>query len=159
MNTYLSDIRKHEKEKDEFEKKSEENRFLDVEARQTAENSLKTLEKAAKSAEQKLKFVAEMGKQEDVSDIDAGLARIAAARLTALKEERNRRPKPPASKEKTQRPKKDPSDKARRTDNLSKLSKKEKKMVHKIYCAVEKVLADDDETRERVITAIEDALQ
>ncbi len=32
-------------------------------------------------------------------------------------------------------------------------------MVHKIYCAVEKVLADDDETRERVITAIEDALQ
>lgn len=159
MNTYLSDIRKHEKEKDEFEKKSEENRFLDAAARQKAADSLKSSGQAAKIAEQKLKSIAEMGKQEDVSDIDAGLARIAAARLTVLKEERNRRPKPPASKEKTQRPKKDPSDKARRTDNLSKLSKKEKKMVHKIYCAVEKVLADDDETRERVITAIEDALQ
>lgn len=132
---------------------------MDAAARQKAADSLKSSGQAAKIAEQKLKSIAEMGKQEDVSDIDAGLARIAAARLTVLKEERNRRPKPPASKEKTQRPKKDPSDKARRTDNLSKLSKKEKKMVHKIYCAVEKVLADDDETRERVITAIEDALQ
>lgn len=159
MNTYLSDIRKHEKEKDEFEKKSNKNLFLDVAARQKAADSLKEAAQAAKSAEQKLQSVAERGKQEGTSDFDAGLARIAAARLTALKEERNRRPKPPASKEKTQRPKKDPGDKARRTDNLSKLSKKEKKMVHTIYCAVEKVLADDDETRERVITAIEDALQ
>ena len=159
LNTQLKSIQKHEQAEQDFKQKSEENRFLDAAARQKAADSLKSSGQAAKIAEQKLKSIAEMGKQEDVSDIDAGLARIAAARLTALKEERNRRPKPPASKEKTQRPKKDPSDKARRTDNLSKLSKKEKKMVHKIYCAVEKVLADDDETRERVITAIEDALQ
>lgn len=159
MNKHSTNIRKYEKEKEAFEKKSEENRFLDATARQKAADSLKTSEKTAKNSQQKLKSIAEMAKQEDISDFDAGLARIAAARLTVLKEERNRRPKPPASKEKTQRLKKDPSDKARRTDNLSKLSKKEKKMVHKIYCAVEKVLADDDETRERVITAIEDALQ
>ena len=32
-------------------------------------------------------------------------------------------------------------------------------MVHKIYCAVEKVLADDEEIRERVIAAIEEVLR
>jgi len=159
MNTYLSDIRKHEKEKDEFEKKSEENRFLDVEARQTAENSLKTLEKAAKSAEQKLKFIAEMGKQEGASDFDAGLARIATARLNAYKEERKQQPKSSAPKEKAQCPKKSQNDNVRRTDNLSKLSKKEKKMVDKIYRIVTKTLVDDPAAAERVIAAIEDALR
>lgn len=159
MNTYLSDIRKHEKEKDEFEKKSEENRFLDVEARQKAEDSLKTLEKAAKSAEQKLKFLAEMGTQEGASDFDAGLARIATARLNAHKEERKQQSKPSASKEKAQCPKKTQNDNVRRTDNLSKLSKKEKKMVDKIYRVVTKTLADDPATAERVIAAIEDALR
>lgn len=159
MNTYLSDIRKHEKEKDEFEKKSEENRFLDAEARQKAEDSLKTLEKAAKSAEQKLKLLAEMGTQEGASDFDAGLARIATARLNAHKEERKQQPKLSAPKEKAQCPKKTQDDNVRRTDNLSKLSKKEKKMVDKIYRIVTKTLVDDPAAAERVITAIEDALR
>ena len=159
MNTYLSDIRKHEKEKDEFEKKSEENRFLDAEARQKAEDSLKTLEKAAKSAEQKLKLLAEIGTQEGASDFDAGLARIATARLNTHKEERKQQPKPSASKEKAQCPKKTQDDNVRRTDNLSKLSKKEKKMVDKIYRIVTKTLVDDPAAAERVIAAIEDALR
>ncbi|AME03748.1 ATP-binding protein [Selenomonas sp. oral taxon 136] len=159
MNTYLSDIRKHEKEKDEFEKKSEENHFLDAEARQKAEDSLKTLEKAAKSAEQKLKLLAEMGTQEGASDFDAGLARIATARLNAHKEERKQQPKLSAPKEKAQCPKKTQDDNVRRTDNLSKLSKKEKKMVDKIYRIVTKTLVDDPAAAERVITAIEDALR
>ena len=159
LNTQLKTIQKHEQAEKDFKQKSEENRFLDAAARQKAADSLKSSEKAAKIAEQKLKSIAERGKQEDASDIDAGLARIAAARLTVLKEGRNRQPKPPASKEKTPRPKKAPSDKARRTDNLSELSKKEKKMVDKIYRVVEKTLADDPAAAERVIAAIEDALR
>ncbi|EFF67003.1 hypothetical protein HMPREF7545_0154 [Selenomonas noxia ATCC 43541] len=159
MNTYLNDMRKYEKEKEAFEKKSEENRFLDAVARQKAADSLKTSEKAAKVAEQKLKSIAEMAKQEDVSDMDAGLARIAGARLSIHKEELKQQPKPSASKEKAPRPQKVQNDKVRRTDNLSELSKKEKKMVDKIYRVVEKTLADDPAVAERVIAAIEDALR
>ena len=47
----------------------------------------------------------------------------------------------------------------RRTDNLSQLSKKEKKMVDKIYRVVTKTLADDPAAAERVIAAIEEALR
>ena len=100
-----------------------------------------------------------MGKQEGASDFDAGLARIATARLNAYKEERKQQPKSSAPKEKAQCPKKSQNDNVRRTDNLSKLSKKEKKMVDKIYRIVTKTLVDDPAAAERVIAAIEDALR
>lgn len=159
MNTYLSDIRKHEKEKDEFEKKSEENRFLDTEAQQKAEKRLKESAQAAKNAEKKLKSAAELGTQESVSDFDAALARIATARLNAHKEERKQQSQPSAPKQKAQCPKKAQNNKVRRTDNLSKLSKKEKKMVDKIYRIVTETLADAPAVAGRVIDAIEDALR
>ena len=159
MNKHSTNIRKYEKEKEEFEKKNEENRFLDAATRQKAADGLKESAQVAKSAEQKLKSIVEMGKQEGASDFDAGLARIAKARLAALKEERKQQPKSSASKEKAQSPKKAQNNKVRRADNLSALSKKEKKMVDKIYRVVTKTLADDPAAAERVIAAIEDALR
>ena len=159
MNKHSTNIRKYEKEKEEFEKKNEENRFLDAATRQKAADGLKESAQVAKSAEQKLKSIVEMGKQEGSSDFDAGLARIAKARLAALKEERKQQPKSSASKEKAQSPKKAQNNKVRRADNLSALSKKEKKMVDKIYRVVTKTLADDPAAAERVIAAIEDALR
>lgn len=159
MNTYLNDMRKHEKEKEAFEKKFDENLFLDAAARQQAADSLEESAQVAKSSEHKLRSIAETSKREDISDFDAGLSRIASARLNAYKEERKQQTKLPAPKEKAQRPKTAQNDKMRRTDNLSELSKKEKKMVDTIYRVVEKTLADDPETAERVIAAIEEALR
>lgn len=159
MNSLLTEIRKHEKADADFKKKTEENRFLDAEARQKAADNLKEMIQSRKRAEQKLNAVKTLGEQEDISDFDIGLARIAKARLTALKEERKQQPKQPAPMERTPRPKKTAHEKARRTDNLAELSKKEKKMVDKIYRVVAATLADEPATAERVIEAIEAALR
>jgi len=46
-----------------------------------------------------------------------------------------------------------------RTDKLSTLSKKERKLVDTVYRAVKEELKDDEKMMERVISAIEAALQ
>lgn len=157
MNTYLSDIRKHEKAKVDFEKKDEENRFLDVKVRQKAEEELKELEKKAKRSEQQLKSIKELGESTNATDLDLGRARIAKARLADLKKEREADLTDSSTKKSG--PKKVQKKDARRTDNLAQLSKKEKKMVDKIYRVVESTLVDEPATAERVIAAIEAALR
>ena len=46
-----------------------------------------------------------------------------------------------------------------RTDNLSTLSKRERKLIAKVYDAVKLALQDDEQAAERVIAAIEAALK
>lgn len=159
MNTQMKIIQKHEKEKIEFEKKDAENRFLDDAARQKAVDNLKKSAQAAKRAKQKLDVIEGAGQVDSASDFDIALACIAKARNNVLKEERKQQPKPLVLNEKVQHTLKPKNEKVRRTDNLSQLSKKEKKMVDKIYRVVTKTLADDPAAAERVIAAIEEALR
>ena len=157
MNTDFKNIRQYEKAKADFEKKDEENTFLDARARQKAEEDLKKLGKKATLSEQQLKSIKELGENSNATDLDLGRARIAKARLAELKKEREA--DLPASSPKKIRPKKEQKKDARRTDNLAQLSKKEKKMVDKIYRVVEETLAGEPATAERVIAAIEAALR
>ena len=157
MNMDFKSIRQYEKAKADFEKKDEENTFLDAKARQKAEEELKVLGKKAKHSELLLKSIEQAGKKDNASDLDVGRARIAKARLASLKKEREA--DLPAASPKKPRPKKEQKKDARRTDNLAQLSKKEKKMVDKIYRVVESTFVDEPATAERVIAAIEAALR
>ena len=142
----------------EHTKKVEGRLFLDEQEREENAADLEIKKKNAEDARNKLESIKTMGTQDGISAVDTARSRIAAARLEELSTTKS---KPegkvagavPSASVKTQR------HPTYRTDKLSTLSKKERKLVDTVYRAVKEELKDDKEMMERVISAIEAALR
>ena len=158
MNTLAKSVKHYEEAWHEHMKKVEGRLFLDEQERAENAADLEIKKKSAEDARKKLESIKTMGTQDGISAVDTARSRIAAARLEELSTTKS---KPegkvagavPSASVKTQ---KHPT---YRTDKLSTLSKKERKLVDTVYRAVKEELKDDKEMMERVISAIEAALQ
>ena len=132
--------------------------FLDEQERAENAADLEIKKKSAEDARKKLESIKTMGTQDGISAVDTARSRIAAARLEELSTTKGKPvgkvagAVPSASVKMQKHP-------TYRTDKLSTLSKKERKLVDTVYRAVKDALKDDEKTMERVISAIEAALQ
>lgn len=167
QNTDVKLISKYEEAKAEHAKKISENLYLDDENRREKEKEIQKLEEEAEKGREKLERLKAIGTAEGASPIDRARGLMADSRLKRLEEERKKLKK---EQQTTSRgtlvgKKTTPAISAQnngrhwRTDNLSTLSKRERKLIAKVYDAVKLALQDDEQAAERVIAAIEAALK
>lgn len=167
QNTEATLIKKYENARAEHERKISRNLYLNDKDCREKEKELQKLEEEAKKAQEKLEQLKMKGESEGASQIDVARGLMAGSRLKRLEEERvNREKEQKATSKGASRKKRRTSGTGiknnggfRRTDNLPSMSKKERKLIDKVYDAVKTALQDDEQMAERVISAIEAALK
>ncbi len=147
INGFIKKMKIRDKEEEEYRKWIEQGKAIDEEDRKKREQKYQKLKEDGEKAEQELRKRASVdtGDKEDVS------ATIAKRRLKAYESEKE-------TSATTKPPRQDPKNRnRRRVDNLSAMSKKERKLIDRIYRVIREKL-DADES-EKLIAAVETELK
>ena len=167
MNGFFKNLEKMEGEELKLKNKSNKG-ALD---KNDAENTKKRLEIISEEREKLKNKILGLGDSESSNQSDRVIARVAANRADEYKKKilefkknyknssDNKAKGKSGEKDKDKKaPPKANKKKGYRTDRLTSLDKKERKLIGRVYVAVKKALEDDDLT-EKVIKAIEDELK
>ncbi len=148
INSLIKALKKADKERDEFIRRKNENKFLNDREAAESENKVKEAEQQAAEARDKLKKLKEKA---DVGVTERIIKQVAETRLEDYEKEN----KPSEKKEEIKNKKK----KTRRVDNLQSLSRKERKMMDTVFSTIRKTLDGQEALSEKIITAIEEELK
>lgn len=152
LNTYLADIKRAEQKRQEISTNQQKCLFVDEAAENKAKEELATLEEKAVSSKKKIENLVNRSQNRVADKI---ISQLAKDRLDSYQSEARAKEK----ENKTSTAKVAPKTPARRTDILSEYSKKERKLIERIYTAIKRECEGDSVLTERIIKAIEDELR
>lgn len=150
INSLIKAMEKADKDRKEFERRKAENKFLDERDAKEAENKVTETEQQATIAQDKLNKLKDKA---DVGVTERIIKQVAENRLEAYEKARENKPVEPRTA------KKNNNKNRRRTDNLGCLSRKERKLVDRVFQTIRKTLDGQEDLSEKIITAIEDELK
>ncbi len=155
MNTHLSNLRKFDKEVADFEEKKRNNDFLNPSYEKKAKEHMEAVRSKAEAAK---KFFQKVQEKENEGIAEGIIAGVASKRMDEYKKERRAEKKKEAEQNTTSAPKaKSQTTKtSRRTDKFVSYSKKERKLIERIYIAIDKAV--DKKIAEQIYQAIEENL-
>ncbi len=157
MNTHLGNIKRLDKEIEDFEEKKRTNGFLNLEHEEKCKHQIEATRAKAEDAKRFFQRVEE--KKED-GIAEKIIAEVAHKRIDEYNEEKAKNNNDDKTKKhipvQKQQKHKEKNKPVRRTDRFSSYSSKERKLIDKIYTAIYKAV--DESTAERIYEAIEEDL-
>ncbi len=155
MNGDIKALEKAQEEARSFQQKQRENKFINAEDVEDAQQKLEVQQEKAVEARKNLEKIASKA---DTGFTSSVIKRIAENRVAEFERKKTVLVREDgielAGNEEKKKEKK-----RHRTDNLTSLSKKDKKLIEKVYQGIKKALDGQDELIEKVIKAVEDELK
>lgn len=154
MNTHLGNLRKLDREQEEFNIKKKNNDFINPAYEKKAKEKLETIKAKADAARKFFQKVEEKGNDGIAEKIIAG---VAHKRMDEYEEEKKcGKNKPTDKKSQPAKIEKSSNKASRRTDKFASYPKKERKLIERIYIAIDKTV--DKKIAEQIYEAIESDL-
>ena len=154
MNTHLGNLRKLDREQEEFNAKKKNNDFINPAHEKRAKEQLEATRAKADAAQKFFQKVQEKGSDGIAEGIIAG---VAHKRMGEYEEEKKRgKNKSNEKKPQPSNPEKSKNKTPRRTDKFASYSKRERKLIEQIYISIDKTV--DKEIAEQIYEAIESDL-
>lgn len=154
MNTHLGNLRKLDREQEEFNAKKKNNDFINPSYEKKAKEQLEAIKTKADAAKKFFQKVQEKGKDGIAEGI---IANVATKRMNEYEEEKKQEHNKTAEKKShPSKPEKTQSKPTRRTDKFASYPKKERKLIERIYIAIDKTV--DKKIAEQIYEAIESDL-